>query len=142
MRNLAAAGRGLLLALLCVTPASAGNPLVGTWSATVDWANQSAGLLFTMQLGADGHVREHVMNHMGMAYDLAGTYQIDAAGKTMHWTWTDYSPKRICLGGNCTAMGAPVPLHVANSARIQIQSANYFIGIGGDGTAMKWIRSH
>jgi|GEM_PF-6946261 len=142
MRNLATMARGMAVALLCLAPALAGNSLVGTWAAPINWGNQASGLFYTLQLTGDGHIREHVMNHMGMAYDLVGTYQLDTAGRTLRWTWRDYSPKRICVGGNCTPMGAPEKLKVLNTVRIQIQNANYFIGIATDGTTTNWTRTH
>jgi hypothetical protein len=141
MRHLVAAARGVVLALLCIAPASAGSPLVGSWSSTLDWGNQQAGLYSVLAIGADGHVRVHVMNHMGMAYDLMGTYRMDAAGRTMRFVWTDYSPRRICVGGNCTPMGPPAPLGVAHTSRIQFQNPNFFIGTTEDGASTKWIRT-
>lgn len=80
------------------------------------------------------------MNHMGMAYELIGTYRMDATGRTMRFTWTDYSPKRICVGGNCTPMGPPQLLGVAHTSRIQFQNPNFFIVTTDDGTSTKWIR--
>jgi hypothetical protein len=141
MRHLAAAARGVVLALLWIAPAWAGSPLVGNWSSTLDWGNQQAGLYSVLTIGADGHVRVHVMNHMGMAYDLIGTYRMDATGRTMRFVWTDYSPRRICVGGNCTPMGPPAPLGVAHTSRIQFQNPNFFIGTTEDGTSTNWIRT-
>jgi hypothetical protein len=140
MRSLLAAARAVVLALLCIAPASAAGPLAGTWSSTLDWENQQAGLYSVLAIGADGHIRVHVMNHMGMAYDLLGSYRMDATGRTMRFTWTDYSPKRICVGGNCTPMGPPQRLGVAHTSRIQFQNPNSFIGTTEDGASTNWIR--
>ena len=140
MRHFAPVARGVVLALLWIAPAWASNPLVGNWSTTIDWDNRTAGLYVTLAIGADGHVRERVMNHVGMAYDLFGTYRTDAAGRTMRFIWTDYSPKRICVGGNCTPMGPPQPLGTAHTSRIRFQNPNFFIGTTEDGTSTKWIR--
>jgi hypothetical protein len=142
MRSPLAAARAVVLVLLCIAPASAGNPLVGTWSSTTDWGNQAAGLYSVLAIGADGHVRVHVMNHVGMAYDLFGSYRLDSTGRTMRFTWTDYSPKRICAGGNCTPIGPPQRLGVTHTSRIQFQNPNFFIGTTEDGTSAKWIRAH
>ena len=140
MRHLIPAVRGGVLALLWIGPALAGSSLVGNWSSTIDWENRKAGLYVTLAITADGRLRERVMNHMGMAYDLIGTYRMDAAGHTMRFVWTDYSPKRICVGGNCTPIGSPQPLHIAHTSRIQSRNANFFIGTAEDGTSAKWIR--
>ena len=130
-----------VLALLCFFPATAANPLVGTWSSTLDWGNQAAGLLSVLTIGADGRVRVHVMNHQGMAYDLFGSYRMDPAGRTMRFAWTDYAPKRICVGGNCTPMGPPQRLGIPHTSRIRFQNPNFFIGTTEDGTSTKWIRA-
>jgi len=142
MRVLATAARGLLLALLCVAPAWAANPLVGNWSSTVDWDNQAAGLYQVMSISANGQIHIRVMNHKGMAFDVFGTYKMDATGKTMRFTWTSYSPKQICVGGNCTPMRSPYPLGVAYTSRIQFQNANSFIGTTSDGTSTNWLRMY
>ena len=141
MRSLATAARAGVLALLFVAPAAAGSSLVGNWSSTLDWENRQAGLYSVLTIAGNGHVRVHVMNHIGMAYDLFGTYRMDATGRTMHFVWTDYSPRRICVGGNCTPMGPPQPLGVAHTSRIQFQNPNFFIGTTEDGTSTKWIRT-
>ena len=140
MRHLASAACGVVLALLCFAPASAGSPLVGNWSSTIDWGNRQAGLYVTLAIGADGRLHERVMNHMGMAYDLIGTYRMDPTGRVMRFVWTDYAPKQICVGGNCTPMGPPQPLGVAHTNRIRSQNPNFFIGTTDDGTSAKWIR--
>jgi len=144
MKRLPATARALVLALGCalltVSPATAAGPLSGTWSSTYDWGNQAAGLYSVMAIGADGHIRVHVMNHLGMAYDLLGTYRMDATGQTMRFTWTDYSPKRICVGGNCTPMGPPAKLGVAHTSRIRFLNPNSFIGTTEDGASTNWIR--
>jgi hypothetical protein len=142
MRNLMAAACGAVLALLYVAPAPASSPLVGSWSTTIDWENRKAGLYIILAITADGRIRERVSNHAGMAYALAGTYRMDAAGQTMRFTWTDYSPKAICVGGNCTRMGPPEPLGVAHTSRIRFGNPNFFIGTTDDGTSTKWIRMH
>ena len=107
MRALLAVARGVVLALLCVAPASAASPLAGNWSSTIDWNNQAAGLYQVMALTANGQIHVHVMNHRGMAFDMFGTYKMDPTGKTMRFTWTSYAPKQICAGGNCTPMRSP-----------------------------------
>lgn len=142
MRTLVAAVGGAILALLCVVPAPAGSPLVGNWSTTINWENPKAGLYITLAITADGRIRERVNNHAGMAYVLAGTYRMDAAGRTMRFIWTDYSPKAICVGGNCTRMGPPEPLGVAHTSRISFQNPNFFTGTTEDGNSTKWIRVH
>ncbi len=141
MSKFLTAFRAVVLALLCAGPASAANPIVGTWSSTLDWENQQAGLLSVLTIAGDGHVRVHVMNHLGMAYDLFGTYRMDPAGRTMRFSWTDYAPKRICVGGNCTPMGPPQRLGVPHTSRISLRNANSFIGTTEDGTSTTWFRS-
>jgi hypothetical protein len=141
MRSLATAARALVLALLVAAPASAGSSLTGSWASTLDWGNQQAGLYSVLTIANNGRVRVHVMNHLGMAYDLFGTYRMDAAGRTMRFVWTDYSPRRICVGGNCTPMGPPQRLGVQHTSRIQFQNPNFFIGTTEDGTSTKWIRT-
>jgi hypothetical protein len=61
-RALAAAARGLILALLCINPAWAANPLVGNWSSTVDWDNQAAGLYQVMSISAGGQI--HILQQV------------------------------------------------------------------------------
>jgi hypothetical protein len=99
-----------------------------------------AGLYSILAIGADGRVRVHTMNDMGMAYDLSGTYRMDATGHTMYFTWTEYSPKRICVGGNCTPIGPPQRLGVPHTSRIRFQNPNLFIGTTDDGASTQWIR--
>jgi hypothetical protein len=140
MRTLAAAARAVVLALLFAAPAAASSSLIGNWSSTLNWENQQSGLYSVLTIAGNGQVRVHVMNHMGMAYDLLGSYRMDAAGRTMRFTWTDYSPKRICVGGNCTPMGPPQRLGVAHTSRIQFQNPNSFIGTTEDGASTNWIR--
>jgi hypothetical protein len=140
MRHFARAARGIVLALLCVAPASAGTPLAGIWSSTIDWGNRKAGLYVTLGIAPGGGLRERVMNHAGMAYDLIGTYRMDATGRIMRFRWTDYAPKRICVGGNCTPIGPPQPLGIAHTSRIRMRNPNFFIGTTEDGTSTKWIR--
>ena len=139
MRHLIAAASGVVLALLFIGAASA-NTLVGTWSSTVDWENRQAGLYSVLAIGTGGHLHVRVTNHVGMAYDLFGTYRMDAAGRTMRFMWTDYSPKRICVGGNCTRIGPPQRLRVEHTSRIRFQNPNFFIGTTEDGTSTKWVR--
>jgi hypothetical protein len=93
-----------------------------------------------MQLGASSiHVR--VMNHKGMAFDVFGTYKMDATGKIMRFTWTSYAPKQVCgVGVGCTPLRPPYPLGVAYTSRIQFQNANSFTGTTSDGTSTIWLR--
>ena len=140
MRHFVPAARGVVLALFLIAPAWAGSPLVGNWSTTIDWDNRQAGLYVTLAIGADGRLRERVMNHAGMAYDLFGTYRMDATGRTMRFVWTGYSPKRICVGGNCTPIGPPQPLGIAHTSRIHWENPNFFTGTTEDGASAKWIR--
>ena len=85
MRTLATAARAVVLAVLVAAPASATNSLIGNWSSKLNWENQQTGLYSVLTIAGNGHVRVHVMNHMGMAYDLFGTYRMDATGRTMHF---------------------------------------------------------
>ncbi len=140
MRAFVTAARGVVLALLLVAPVSAGSPLVGNWSSTIDWTNQAAGLYQVMALGANGQIHVRVMNHKGMAFDMFGTYKMDAAGKTMRFSWTSYSPKQMCIGGNCTPMRSPYPLGVTYTSGIRFQNANAFTATGSDGSSVIWLR--
>jgi hypothetical protein len=60
----------------------------------------------------------------------------------MRFTWTSYSPKQICVGGNCTPMHSPYPLGVAYTSRIRFQNANSLIATGSDGSSVDWLRMH
>jgi len=143
MPKLVSAARGMLvliLTLLCMAPAGARTPIIGTWSTTVDWDNRQAGLAITLSIGTGGRIRERVMNHDGMSYDLMGRYRMDAAGATMHFTWVDYSPKQICVGGNCTPMGPPQPLGLPHTSHIRFRGPNFFIGTTEDGVSLPWVK--
>ena len=141
MRTLPTAACALALMLLVAVPASAGGSLIGNWASTLDWENRQAGLYSVLTIAGNGRVRVHVMNHMGMAYDLFGTYRMDAAGRTMRFVWTDYAPKQICVGGNCTPMRSPAPLGVQHTSRIAFRNPNSFVGTTEDGTSTNWIRT-
>ena len=141
MRFFAGAAGLAFVALLQAAPATAATPIVGAWASTQNWDNQAAGLYFTLQITADGHVHERVMNHQGMAYDMFGTYRL--AGSTLQWKYTDYAPRKLCIvaGGPCQAMRAPEPLGVSHTATIRFNNANMFTGTGSDGTTMIWVRT-
>lgn len=141
MRNLAAAACAFVVMLLPAAAAPAAGPLIGTWASTLDWENQDVGLYSVLTFAGNGRVRVHVMNHKGMAYDLFGTYRVDAAGRTVRFVWTDYAPRQICVGGNCTPMRSPSPLGVQHTSRIQFRNANFFVGTTEDGTSANWIRT-
>lgn len=141
MRSFVVIVRGLVLALLWMAPTSAADPLVGTWSSTVDWGRGQRGLYSVLTIGAAGRLRVHVMNNMGMAYDMLGKYRMDARGRTMRYAWIDYAPKRICVGGNCTPMRSPQRLGVTHTSRIRFVTPNLFIGTTDDGASTRWTRT-
>jgi hypothetical protein len=141
VRRLVVAGYATLLALACAAPAPAANPLLGTWGDASNQVSRRTGIFSLLTIAPGGRVRIHTWNSMGMAYDLFGSYQMDATGRTMRFTWTDYAPKQICVGGNCTPMQPPQRLGVAHTSRIQFRTPNLFVGTTEDGTSTQWVRT-
>jgi hypothetical protein len=136
------AGLGLALVLLAGGRAQAASPLAGNWASTINWDNQASGLYQVMALGANGSIHVRVMNHHGMAFDMFGTYKVDASGKTMHFVWTTYSPKQVCSPVGCTPLRSPYPLGVTYTSGIRFQNANAFVATASDGTSLIWLRTH
>jgi hypothetical protein len=120
--------------------AQGSSSLVGTWSATVNW-NLPSGLMITTSFTANGRVQSTTQNHQGMSFMLSGVYQFNAAQGTLSYKWQDYSPRQICIGGNCTPAPAPAPIGVATTNKIRFLSANQFVATSGEASTT-YIRTN
>lgn len=107
--------------------------LVGTWSARVNW-NLPGGIMITTSFTANGRIQSTTQNRMGMSFMLTGVYQFNPAQGTLSYTWKDYSPKQICVGGNCTPAPAPAPMGVATASSIRFLNPNEFVSTTNDGS--------
>jgi len=114
--------------------------LAGTWSATVNW-NLPSGIMITTTFMADGRVESTTQNRMGMSFTLVGTYQFNAAQGALSYKWSDYSPKQICVGGNCTPAPVPAPMGVVNTSSIRFLSATQFVATSG-GESTTYVRTN
>ena len=114
--------------------------LVGTWSATVNW-NLPSGLMITTSFTADGRIQSTTQNHQGMSFMLSGVYQFNAAQGTLSYKWQDFSPKQICIGGNCTPAPPPVPMGVVTTNSIRFLSPTQFVATS-NGASTTYIRTN
>ncbi len=112
-------------------PAQSSQALLGTWSATVNW-NLPSGLLITTTFMPNGTIQSTTQNHMGMSFTLVGVYQFNPAQSTLSYKWSSYSPKQICVGGNCTPAPVPAPMGVATTNSIRFLSATQFVATSSD----------
>jgi len=65
---------------------------------------------------------------------LSGVYQFNPAQGVLSYTWQDYSPKQICVGGNCTPAPAPAPMGVETTSSIRFLNPNEFVSTTKDGS--------
>lgn len=135
--------RGVLLALFVGTAASAQtSPIVGTWLTT--WfPNTPAVIYVTLAIAPDGRLREHLMNRLGVAYDLFGTYRFDPAQGIVRSIFTDWAPKETCTPmGACIRFTPPQgQLGDPITARVFFPNPNLMIERFSDGTTMTWGRT-
>jgi hypothetical protein len=142
-----------LLPLLCALALASPSPLpsqvkqaqsspslVGTWSATVNW-NLPSGLMITTSFTADGRIQSTTQNHQGMSFMLSGVYQFNAAQGTLSYKWQDFSPKQICVGGNCSPAPAPAPMGVVTTNKIRFQSPTQFVATSSNASTT-YIRTN
>jgi hypothetical protein len=122
------------------TQSQSSQALVGTWSATVNW-NLPSGLLITTTFMSNGRVQSTTQNRMGMSFMLTGVYQFNPAQGTLSYKWQDYSPKQICVGGNCTPAPAPAPMGVTTTNSIRFLSPAQFVATSTDGSTT-YIRTN
>ena len=120
--------------------AQASTALVGTWSATVNW-NLPSGLMIITSFTANGRIQSTIQNHQGMSFLLTGVYQFNAAQSALSFKWQDYSPKQICVGGNCTPAPAPAPMGVTTTNSIRFLSPTQFVATSND-AATTYIRTN
>jgi hypothetical protein len=120
--------------------AQASQSLVGTWSATVNW-NLPSGLMITTSFTANGRIQSTTQNHQGMSFMLSGVYQFNAAQGTLSYKWQDFSPKQICIGGNCTPAPPPVPMGVVTTNSIRFLSPTQFVATS-NGASTTYIRTN
>jgi hypothetical protein len=113
--------------------AQSSQALVGTWSARINW-NLPGGIIITTSFTADGRIQSTTQNRMGMSFMLSGVYQFNPAQGTLSYTWQDYSPKQICVGGNCTPAPAPAPMGVLTISSIRFLNPNEFVSTTKDGS--------
>ena len=132
---------GCSLALLLGTSAAAQqSPLIGTWTSAFN-LNTPAVIYLTLNIRPDGQLQEKLMNRQGVAYELLGTYEFDAAKGVFQFIFTDYQPKQLCSPLGCQP--APVPpdqLNIKNTAQVTFPNANQMIGKAADGSTMIWGR--
>lgn len=114
-------------------PAQSSQALVGTWSARINW-NLPGGIIITTSFTSNGRIQSTTQNRMGMSFMLSGVYQFNPAQGTLSYTWQDYSPKQICVGGNCTPAPAPAPMGVETSSSIRFLNPNEFVSTTKDGS--------
>jgi hypothetical protein len=114
--------------------------LVGTWSATVNW-NLPGGIMITTSFTANGRIQSTTQNRMGMSFMLSGVYQFNPAQSTLSYTWQDFSPKQICVGGNCTPAQPPAPMGVETTNSIRFLSATQFVATS-NGASTTYIRTN
>ena len=130
-----------IIAVLLLLPGAARTqpaPLVGRWAATIDW-NTPGGLYITLQIAPDGRLYQHTQNHQGMAFDLTGVWQFDAATSAFQYRWTDWGPKQVCAQVGCSQLPQPQPIGVAMNATLRFLNRNSFIGVTPDGS-ITWVR--
>ena len=122
------------------TQTQSSQALVGTRSATANW-NLPGGIMITTSFTADGRIQSTTQNRMGMSFMLTGVYQFNAAQGTLSCTWKDYSPKQICVGGNCTPAPPPAPMGVATTNSIRFLSATQFVATS-NGASTTYVRTN
>jgi hypothetical protein len=105
--------------------------LIGTWSATVNW-NLPSGLMITTSFTANGRVQSTTQNRQGMSFMLSGVYQYNAAQSTLSYKWQDFSPRQICVGGNCMPAPPPAPMGVVTTNKIRFLSPTQFVATSSD----------
>ena len=120
--------------------AQSSQALVGTWSATVNW-NLPGGIMITTSLTANGRIQSTTQNRMGMSFMLTGVYQFNPAQGTLSYKWQDFSPKQICVGGNCTPAPPPAPMGVVTTSSIRFLNPNQFVATSNDGS-MTYVRTN
>jgi hypothetical protein len=121
-------------------PQAQASPLVGTWSATVNW-NLPSGLMITTSFTSNGRIQSTIQNHQGMSFTLAGVYQFNAAQSTLSFKWQDFLPKQTCIGGACTPAQPPAPMGVTTTNKIRFLSATQFVATSSDGSTT-YIRTN
>jgi hypothetical protein len=121
-------------------PQAQASPLVGTWSATVNW-NLPSGLMITTNFTSNGRIQSTIQNHQGMSFTLAGVYQFNAAQGSLSFKWQDFSPKQTCIGGACTPAQPPAAMGVTTTSKIRFLSATQFVATSSDGSTT-YIRTN
>jgi hypothetical protein len=120
--------------------APASQTLVGTWSAAINW-NLPSGIIVTTSFLSNSRIQSTIQNHRGQSVMLTGTYQYNAAGGNLNYTWQDYSPKQICVGGNCTPAPVPAPMGAVNTSSIRFLSATQFVATS-NGSSTTYVRTN
>lgn len=135
--------RGVLLALFLGAAASAQtSPAVGIWTTT--WfPNTPAVIYVTLVIAPDGRLREHLMNRLGVAYDLFGSYRFDPVQGISHAIFTDWAPKQTCTPmGTCLRFTPPQgQIGAEITAQFSFPNPNLMIERGSDGTTITWVRA-
>jgi len=119
-RGLIAIGMGALAWISlglpgAVTARAQQYPLIGSWEGTTT----VAGLPVTSDatLGADGSFRMTASADPALAFDVAGTYIVDAARQVIRFQSRSWAPQQECLPGldfqlHCADIEVPRPLDV------------------------------
>jgi hypothetical protein len=117
--------------------------LVGNWSANVNFGTPG-GLMITDSFTNNGLVQSTVttvVRGLTMSYMLSGVYQFDAAQNTLSYKWQDFSPKQICIGGNCTPAQPPAPMGVTTTNSIRFLGPNEFVATS-NGASTTYVRTN
>jgi hypothetical protein len=121
------------LALTFAAATGQAQPLVGTWSTTVNW-NLPSGIMITSSFTPDGHLQSTTQNRMGQSFMLSGSYQFDTGQGVLRYQWQDYAPKQTCVGTFCTPTPAPAPMGVVTTNSIRFLNVNQFVASSSDGS--------
>jgi hypothetical protein len=106
------------LALTFAAATGQAQPLVGTWSTTVNW-NLPSGIMITSSFTPDGHLQSTTQNRMGQSFMLSGSYQFDTGQGVLRYQWQDYAPKQACVGADGSGDDEQYPLPQRQPVRRQ-----------------------
>jgi hypothetical protein len=145
MRKIFVFGAGALALLVGVAAGAQTSPVVGTWGTTLNPGKANV-IYVTMTMLPNLQFTEHWMDRLGLALNLLGTYQYNAAASTLTYTITDYSPRADCTPGSgvpCTSVMAPEAQGLIGKQQIdkvQFQNPNFMWAKGPEGEVAGWTR--
>ena len=97
--------------------------------------------MITTSFTANGRIQSTTQNHQGMSFMLSGVYQFNAAQGKLSYKWQDFSPKQICIGGNCTPAPPPAPMGVVTTNKIRFLTPTQFVVTSSDASTT-YIRTN